>query len=298
MKRSVSIAYAVLFIVACGSFIGCPPDRTPRVSERIQPTHHERIVLGFTPEAEVVFVEVRDGVAPAVVAHRIGTNDQITLDVLEPTIAALVDASSASRDVIVSGLKASSFGARLEASGFVWAVHAEQPVKTELGTLRRDGVHIAVSADAATRIELATLGLPPESDLWLMSPDGRFVAIEMLYTGSPRVRDVRAFVRDSTDAQLLTLRAERAFDRGDDDAAAHDLARARALVASGDPLVGNIDYVEASLAARHHDAAACVRSLNHAIAHDRRYRDRAARDRAFDTIRHAPEMVGLFATSP
>jgi hypothetical protein len=300
MQRVSSIAYAVTIVSLSALLLACPPSRLPPVAARIQPTRYERIVLGFTPEADVVFVELRDRLEPSVRAHRIGTNDEAALTDLEPTIAAMVNADVASRETIVAELRASSAGARLEALGMTWATVVDGPVKTARGVVTREAEHIRAEADAATRIELATLGTSvlPVADVWLTSADGAMIAVELVYDGEPRVRDLRAFVTGRVDAQLAVLRAEQALERGADDEVMAALVDARRSVQPGDPLLGNIDYVEALREARRGDAAACARALSHAIARDARYRDKATRDDGFDSVRHTPEMTALLARTP
>ncbi|MBC7795007.1 MAG: hypothetical protein H7Z43_14980, partial [Clostridia bacterium] len=232
MKRTVSIAYAHVGLVLSSMLVACPPSRVSPVAARVQPKRYERFVLGFTFNGDVVFLEIRDSAEPCIRAHRISTNDEQTLTNLEPTVAQMVTAAGTPREAIVAKLRASSVGARLETMGFTWAVRRESSVNTAVGVVTRAGEHIVATADKATHVELTTLStsLLPQSDLWLTSSDGKFIAVELNYGGLPAVRDLRAFETMRIDAQLILMRADQAVRRGASDEAQNLLTRARSLI--------------------------------------------------------------------
>ncbi len=198
----------------------CPPPKNSPVRNRVQQTRYERIVLGFTKEPEaVVFLELRDGALPALRMIRLDTPEGSDPAPIDTTIAESVDDTGETRAQVVETVRASSTGARLEAFGMQWAHMVEPPIATGLGTVDRIADKVQARADGATVIDIALLGstVLPDADVWLTSDDGSLFAVELVYPGQPRVRDMRVFRRDNVDVRLALLRAEQAMERGADE---------------------------------------------------------------------------------
>ncbi|HSI04128.1 MAG TPA: hypothetical protein VLC93_06620, partial [Myxococcota bacterium] len=155
--------------------------------------------MGFreVPPA-VVFLEVRDGEPPRIRQHNLGRLQESDLFDVDATLAGLVAGENIDRKLLIDTLAASGMGGRLEASGMRWAAPGPTPAATTLGTIERRGSVIVGRADDATQVVLATLGdaVLPESDLWLTSPKGDVIAVELVYPGTPRVRDLRVIEVD------------------------------------------------------------------------------------------------------
>jgi hypothetical protein len=191
-------------------------------------------------------------------------------------------------------------GGRLEAAGMRWAAPRPPPVTSTLGTIERRGAVIVGRADDATQVTLATLGdaVLPESDLWLTSPDGDVITVELVYPGMPRVRDLRVIQVRRVDAQLALLRAEQALERRADGEARERLAFASERLAMGDPLAAVVAFTRARVAARAGNAESCVAELEKATGQDSRYRDQAVRHDDFDGVRKDPRFIDFLTLAP
>ncbi len=301
MLHSVSIIRWPLFIAACGCLAGCPPSRLNPVTSRIQQTRYERLVLGFREApAAVVFLEVRDGVPPRVRQHTLESLEEMDLFDVDATLVGLATAPQVPRQELIDGIAASGMGGRLEASGMRWARPGPSRATSELGTIERQGAAIVGRADDATQVTVATLGdaILPEAELWLASPEGDVIAVELLYPGTPRVRDLRIVAVRRVDAQLALLRAEQALDRRSFGEARERLGFASQRLWKGDPLLGRVAFTEARVAAREGDVAACVAELAKATRLDSRYRDQAVRHDDFDGVRKDPRFIDFLTLAP
>ncbi len=301
MRHSVSIIRGTLFIASFGILAGCPPSRVNPVTNRVQGVRYERIALGFQQSPpSVVFLELRDGMPPRVRQHRLDRLEEHDVLEVDPSLAGFVADETANRQVIIDRLAASSMGGRLEATGMRWVTPRPPPVTSVLGTIERRGEHVIARADDATQATLAELGdaVLPESELWLTSPDGDMVALELTYPGVPRVRDLRVFETRRIDAQLGLVRAEQALDRRADGEASERLDFAAERLSPGDPLVAVVAFTRARIAARARDVSGCVVELEKATALDSRYRDRAVRHDDFDGVRKHPRFIDFLTLAP
>jgi hypothetical protein len=301
MLRHVSIVQPVALALCVTLLTACPPPKNSPVRNRLQQTRYERIVLGFVKQPQsVVFLELRDGALPALQMIRLDTPESSNPVPIDTTIAESVDDSAATRAQVVETVRASSTGARLEAFGMQWARTVDPPLATGMGTVDRLGDKVQARADGATVIDLAALGsaVLPESDVWTTSDDGSLFALEMIYPGQPRVRDMRVFQRDNVDVRLALVRAEQAMQRGADGEAGSRLDWAAGLVAAGDENASAIAYARARLAARRHDVEGTVAQLRDAIAHERRYRGLAQYEADFNPVRHETKFIEFWAVTP
>ncbi len=301
MRHSVSIIRGTLFIASLGCLAACPPSRVNPVTSRIQQTRYERLVLGFQEApAAVVFLEVRDGAPPRVRRHHVASLEAVDLFDVDPALVALAEEPTTERKQLIDGIAASSMGGRLEAAGMRWAVPGPPLATSSLGTIERRGPDIVGYADDATLVSVATLGdsVLPESELWLTSPDGGVIAVELVYPRAPRVRDLRVIETRHVDAQLALLRAEQALERQAYDEAKGRVAFAAERLRVGDPLVARAAFTGARIAARAGDVEGCVRQLEQATSHDSRYRDQAVRHDDFDGVRKDPRFIDFLTLAP
>lgn len=301
MRHSVSIIREALFIASVGCLLGCPPSRVNPVTNRQAQTRYERLALGFqTSPPAVVFLELRDGKEPTVRLFRLDKIDESDLMPVDATIAGMVADTHTSRQAIVDAITNAPMGARLEAAGVRWAAPTVSPVHTTLGNVERRGELIVALADDATQVVLSKLGdsILPESELWLAANDNAFVAIELSYPGTPKVRDLRVFEVARIDAELALLRVDQALERGADAEAKERLTFASARVAAGDPLAGVIAFDRARVAARAKDVDTCVAELGKATALDTRYRDKAVKHADFEGVRKEARFIEFLMLAP
>lgn len=291
---ATATATAMAIYLALLAGLGCSgPGGYPAVPATTDPDVHALYLVAFGADGHSYLVLerlVRPHLSPAaatgtgtgqeleLVAFQIKTKRRERLATLDQDLRESLLTSWPPRSRLSDRIRQSATGLLIEQLGYLWPLqHPGDRLTTSVGTLQAEADTIVFSADdQEVDVQRLTGVEPADTPLWLMSPDGAQVGLELAFGGHPLTRTLHVLGLAGSQARLLSKKAHQAHQEEHFEQSARLWLQARRLNPDSTDLAYNVACAEARLG--HHEDA--IRSLDEAIRlGGDRYRSWARQDR-------------------